>query len=460
MLSLPVSLTITALAPQIASGSVSAATLVAQCLARIAADDRQGASLHAIISLNPGAIVEAAALDREREATGVRGPLHGIPVVIKDNIDLYGQPTTSGCQALAEAMPRADAAQVRRLRKAGAVIIAKTNMAELSFEIRSRSSVAGDVRNPFNTAVTAGGSSGGTAAAVTAGFAYAGLGTDTGGSIRIPAAYCGLVGFRPSWGAADMTGIAPLAPSADTVGPIARSVADAALMYAAMTRPRDDATALSRPWRIGVLRQLFGRGSEIDAAGRSALDRLQADRFDIVDPVTLPGELLPNSTVDIVDYEFTEAFNLYLTTNFTGGAPASTADLYASGLFLSEYGTTLRRRSSSLQDRQPYTSLLKRRAALRQAVLDLLRVQRLDALFYPLSAVVPATLDNPAGGLAPELAAWTGLPAVALPMGHASNRIPIGFELLGSADWRLLDLAADVEAVIEWRRDATALLAT
>ncbi len=389
-------------------------------------------------------------------ARGVRGPLHGIPVIIKDNIDLYGLPTTSGCRALADAMPHADAAQVRRLRKAGAVIIAKANMAELSFEIRSRSSVAGDVRNPFNTAVTAGGSSGGTAAAVAANFAYAGLGTDTGGSVRIPAAYCGLVGFRPSWGVADMTGIAPLAPSADTVGPIARSVADAALLFAVMTRPRGETPAPSRQWRIGVMRQLSGPCGEIDAVGRSALDRLQTAGFDIVDPVALPSELLPNSTVDIVDYEFTDAFDRYLTTNFISGAPASTADLYASGLFLPDYEAPLRRRSSSPQDRQPHTSLLKHRATLREAVADLLRVQRLDALFYPLSAVVPTTLDNPAGGLAPELAAWTGLPAVALPMGQASNRIPIGFELLGSADWPLLDLAGDVEAAIGWRMDATA----
>ena len=444
--------TITALAPQIAGSSISAAALVEQCFASIAADDRQGASLHAIISLNPDAVVQAHALDLLREATGVRGPLHGIPLVIKDNIDLYGLPTTSGCEALGEAMPRVDALQVERLRNAGAVIVGKTNMAELSFEIRSRSSVAGDVCNPFNTTVTAGGSSGGTAAAIAAGFACAGLGTDTGGSIRIPAAYCGLVGFRPSWGIADMTGIAPLAPSADTVGPIARSVADAALLFAVMTGSRDVSPAgRIRPRRIGVLRQLFGACPEIGAAGRLALELLGSAGFDIVDPVVLPEQLLPDSSVDLVDYEFTAAFDAYLATNFTDGAPASVAELYASGRFLSDYDATLRRRSFPPADLRPHARLQARRARLRRAIDDILHAQRLDALFYPTSAVVPAGLGNPAGGLAPELAAWTGLPALTLPVGQASNRVPIGYELLGNDDWLLLDLAAEVEAVIGCR---------
>lgn len=439
--------TITALAPQIARGSVTASALVEQCLERISENDREGVGLHAVIRLNPDALAAAKALDRERRDTGVRGPLHGIPIVVKDNIDLFGLPTTSGCRALAGALPRADAAQVGRLRAAGAVIVAKTNMAELSFEIRSRSSVSGDVRNPFNTAVTSGGSSGGTAAAVAAGFACAGLGTDTGGSIRIPAAYCGLVGFRPSWGAADMTGIAPLAPSADTVGPIARSAADAALMYAVMTRPRDPMVT-TRPRRIGVLRQYFGKDEEISAAGASALQLLISAGFDVIDPMLLPKDLLPDSTVDVVDHEFTEAFDAYLTTNFVSGAPTSVAALYASGLFLPEYNATLHRRSFAPTNRQPHTILLTRRAKLRRAVDDLMRFHRLDALFYPTSAIVPVTLANPAGGLAPELAAWTGLPAITLPISQAANGIPIGFDFLGSADWPLLDIAVKVEAAI------------
>ena len=438
--------TITTLAPAIADGSVSATSLVEQCLARIAADDRQGAALHAIIRLNPGAMTEAAALDAEREVSGVRGPLHGIPLVIKDNIDLLGLPTTSGCLGLSDAMPLADAAQVRRLRAAGAIIIAKANMAELSFEIRSRSSVAGDVRNPFDGNVTSGGSSGGTAAAIAAGFALAGLGTDTGGSIRIPAAFCGLVGFRPSWGVADMDGIAPLAPSADTVGPLARSVADAALLFAVMTSPGAAPAATGTRRRIGVLRQFFGADPQIIAAGESLLQRLTAAGFDIIDPVSLPEEILPNSTVDVVDHEFAEAFDAYLAGNFGSGAPASVAALHASGRFLEDYDATLRRRATLPTDRQPHRLLLERRAALRQAVEALLADHDLGALFYPTSAVVPTTLANPASGLAPELSAWTGLPALTLPVGVATSGLPIGFELLGSADWPLLATAAVVEA--------------
>lgn len=441
--------TITTLAPHVAGGLVTASALVERCLDRIGEDDREGAGLHALIRLNPDARSAAEALDREQHVSGVRGPLHGIPIVIKDNIDLRGLPTTSGCYALSAAMPRIDAAQVGRLRDAGAVIIAKTNMAELSFEIRSRSSVAGDVRNPFNTAVTSGGSSGGTAAAIAAGFAYAGLGTDTGGSIRIPAAFCGLVGYRPSWGTVDMAGIAPLAPSADVVGPITRSVADAALIYAVMTaRPCAIMTPASRPRRIGVLRRYFGADDEIAAAGASALRLLCNAGFEIIDPVVLPEELLPDSTVDVVDYEFAEAFDAYLGSNFVDGAPTSVAALYASGRFLPDYDATLHRRSIAPANRQPHKLLIARRATLRQAVDDLLHLYRLDALFYPTSAIVPLTLANPASGLAPELAAWTGLPAVTLPTAHAANGIPIGFELLGRADWPLLDVAAEIEAAI------------
>ena len=190
--------------------------LVVAYLDAVAADDRAPRPLNAIRRINPLAVEDAGAADRRPFDS--RKPLHGIPLVLKDNIDMAGMPTSSGARAMAAAMPWRDAGVVRRLRDAGAILLAKTNLSEFSFEIRSRSSLAGDVLNPFDRDVTAGGSSGGAAAAVAAGFAVAAVGTDTGGSIRTPAAFNGLVGLRPTHGLVDSSGVAPLAPSTDTLG--------------------------------------------------------------------------------------------------------------------------------------------------------------------------------------------------------------------------------------------------
>ncbi|KAH2875709.1 hypothetical protein KXV75_000469, partial [Aspergillus fumigatus] len=174
---------------------------LAACLARIEVEDNRW---HAMLSLNPTAEAEATRSDLEASLHGKSGLLHGFILAVKDNIDIAGMATTSGCRALANAMPFDDAPVVQRLRKAGALVIGKTNLSEFSFEIRSRSSLGGDVLCPFAPHATAGGSSGGSAVAVACGFADGALGTDTGGSIRIPAACNGLVGFRPAHGALPM----------------------------------------------------------------------------------------------------------------------------------------------------------------------------------------------------------------------------------------------------------------
>lgn len=453
--------TIAEVARDVADGLVSSASLVADATARIAAHDRQGASLGAVITMNPQAMDDAEALDRERLRSGVRGPLHGVPIVIKDNIDVLGLPTTSGCIALAKAMPRCDAVQTARLRKAGAIILAKTNMSEFSFEIRSRSSIAGDVRNPFDTAVSAGGSSGGVAAAIAAGFAYGGLGTDTGGSIRTPASYNGLIGLRPTFGLLDLGGVAPLAPSADTIGPLGRSVADVAIMMAAMTglnyAPPATSIDAIRGRRIGILRQAFGASDEIAKACEDALERLASAGLAIVDPVILPEAVLPTCPTDLVDYEFPNAFDAYLRSGFEGGIPSSLEEIVASGAHLVDYHDVLRRRLRVPLDRAPYERLLAWRDALADAVKSLMARHRLDALVYPTSAVVPTSLDNPRGGWAPEIAAYIGAPALTLPAGFSSGGIPIGIELLGHRqdDAGLMAIAAAVEAVLHFNHSPT-----
>ena len=434
-------MTIAVLAPRLARGAVSANDLLDACLSAITARD---GALHAILALNPAARRDAAAADRARAAGRMLRPLHGIPIVLKDNIDLAGMPTTSGCIGLRRAMPLRDAGIVTRLRAAGAIVVGKTNLSELSFEIRSRSSLGGDVLHPLDLRVTPGGSSGGTAVAVHAGFALAGLGTDTGGSIRIPAAYTGLLGFRPAQGALPMRGIAPLAPSTDTVGPIARSVDDIEILLRAM------GLRLGKPaagaFRVAVLRQAFGSDPEIAAAVVRVVAQLDRRGIEILDPVVLPDDLLPTGGEHIVDAEFADAFDAYLTANFSpGSAPASIAALLQSGAHLPEYAETLHARLG--RKGGSTAAILAGHARLRIAMAELMERERLDAMLFPTSQVVPTSLDNPQGGWAPELAARSGWPALSVPSGYSISGLPVGIELTGPAgkEATLLALARLIE---------------
>ena len=221
-------------------GRVTSRGLVESYLARIRAYDQAGPRLNAVVILNPAAVDEADALDRERAATGPRGPLHGIPVLVKDNFDAVGLPTSGGALGLATLQPVADAYQVKRLRDAGAVILGKTTMHELAAGITTISSLTDQTRNPYDPTRVPGGSSGGTGAAVGASFAAAGMGSDTCGSIRIPAANQNLVGLRGTQGLSSRTGVMPLSSTQDIAGPLARTVTDLAIMLDATvgrTRP-------------------------------------------------------------------------------------------------------------------------------------------------------------------------------------------------------------------------------
>lgn len=454
--------TIDELAPRLADGSLAAVGLLAERLDQIQAHDRQGVSLAAVLQLNPGAEAEACALDRERGRSGVRGPFHGIPVVLKDNIDMAGLPTTSGNPAMATAVALRDAEQTRRLRQAGAVVIAKTNLSEFSFDIISRSSLGGDVRNPFNPQVTAGGSSGGTAAAVAAGFAVMGVGTDTGGSIRVPAAFNGLVGLRPSWGLISLQGVTPLAPTTDTIGPIARCVNDIAHALAVMadgelnwrSRPAPRRRTLAGA-RIGVLRQVFGDDDAIQGAMAAAMAVMEDAGATMVNGQFIPDDLRPDRWANVVDWEFASAFDAYLTSSFAaGGAPASLVNICSTGAYLPEHREDLLRRAAVTSlDAPAYIEILDYHRHLRAALAAAMDEQRLAAFIYPTSAVTPKSLDKPRGGWAPELAACTGWPALTLPVGQASNGVPIGMEFLGRAfeEGLLIDLAGDLERKIQLR---------
>src|SRR2546427_6575185 len=290
--------------------TVTSRQLVESYLARIAAYDKQGPALNAIVALNPQALATADALDAERRAGRVRGPLHGIPVVVKDNYETVEMPTTAGSIALASFHPRADAFQVRRLKDAGAVIIGKTNMHELAAGITTISSSGGQTRNPYDLGRNPGGSSGGTGAAIAATFAAAGMGSDTCGSIRIPAAHNNLTGLRGTRGLSSRSGIVPLSTTQDIGGPLARTITDLAIMLDATVGadPADaetqigegrvpksfrDALSAEAPKgkRIGVLQSLFGAApedQEVTVVVNKALDRMKQAGAEVL-PVVVPG---------------------------------------------------------------------------------------------------------------------------------------------------------------------------
>jgi amidase len=275
--------TILELQSAMASGKVTARELVEIYLARIAAYDKQGPALNAMVALNPQALAVAAALDSERKEGRVRGPLHGIPVVVKDNYETIEMPTTAGSIALAPFHPRADAFQVQRLKDAGAVIIGKTNMHELAAGITTISSSGGQSKNPYDLHRNPGGSSGGTGAAIAANFAVAGMGSDTCGSIRIPAGNNNLVGLRGSQGLSSRTGIVPLSRTQDIGGPIARTITDLAIMLDATVGP-DPADESARLGEGRVTAIWIHRGEEQKPG--AAVQRLFGGT-DSVSPITV-----------------------------------------------------------------------------------------------------------------------------------------------------------------------------
>ena len=308
-------------------GTLSARALVERYLARIEAYDQAGPKLNAIILVNPKALADAEALDAEYKRTGKLRPLHGIPVLLKDNVDTQGLQTTAGSTSLKGHVPARDAVIAGKLRDAGAIVIAKTNLHEFAVWGETVSSLGGQTLNPYDTTRTPGGSSGGTGAGVAANFGTVGIGTDTINSIRSPASANSLVGIRPTLGLVSRTGIVPYSFTQDTAGPITRNVADAARVLDAIAGydPQDAATAagvgrqpasytahldrngLNRT-RIGVLRSFFGSGPEhreTNAAAERAIEAMKSRGATVVtldDPIDV-NELVSKTSVHLHDLE-------------------------------------------------------------------------------------------------------------------------------------------------------------
>jgi amidase len=457
------------------SGKVTSRGLVEAYLARIAAYDQAGPRLNAIVTINPRAREDGTELDRERTAKGPRGPLHGIPILIKDNYDTMDMPTSGGSLALATFRPGADAFQVKRLRDAGAVILGKTTMHELAAGITTISSLTDQTRNPYDLMRVPGGSSGGTGAAVGASFAAAGMGSDTCGSIRIPAANQNLVGLRGTHGLSSRSGVIPLSATQDIAGPLARSVTDLAIMLDATVGPdpndpvtADAAAHIPKSYRealkadglkdarIGVLRSLFGdapEDAEVSGIVRKALDAMKAQGATVVD-VTVPGmdDLLRESSVIGDEFKFDLADFLAKEPN----APVkSLGEIIERGLHHAQLDQTFRTRNApEKKDTEHYRQALIKRRALRAAVLATMEEQRLDALAYPTLRRKPTLIGEAQIGTTCQLSATTGLPAISIPAGFTPDGLPTAVELLGGvfAEADLLKYAYAWEQTAKPRR--------
>jgi Asp-tRNA(Asn)/Glu-tRNA(Gln) amidotransferase A subunit family amidase len=467
--------TISTLQEAMQSGTVTSRSLVEAYLARIQAYDGQGPKLNAIITTNPNAVKDAEALDRERAQKGPRGPLHGIPVIVKDNYNTTDMTTTAGSIALAGFTPGSDAFQVRKLREAGVVIIAKSNMHELASGIITISSLGGQTRNPYDPARNPGGSSGGTGAAIAASFAAVGMGSDTCGSIRIPSSNNNLVGLRPTKGLSSIDGIIPLSVTQDVAGPLARTVTDLAITLDAttgedtadpgtklvpgQTRPRfttmlkNDALSGAQ---LGLLKPLFGDAPEDQEVTRiinAAVDAMKNHGASAIE-VPMPELTDLQRNISVIDLEFKEDFENYLK-RFPGVPVRSLQELLDQGLLHNAIETTMRRKLASKgRESEEYRTAISKRSALQQAILKIMKDQKLDALVYPTLRRKPAMIGEPQNGSTCTLSAATGFPAISVPAGFTDDGLPVGIELLGGPfdDGKLVSLAYAFEQSTPHRR--------
>jgi amidase len=443
----------------VAAGALTYERLVGLYLRRIEAYDKQGPALHAVIAINPRAAEIARALDEERRARGPRGPLHGIPIAIKDNIDVVDLPSAGGSAAFGGTYPARDATVIAKLRDAGAIIFLKTNMDELALASRGLSSLGGQILNPYNLAHNPGGSSGGTAVAVTAAFATVGVATETGFSIRSPASNSAIVGIAPTRGLISRAGVIPISFTQDRVGVHAKSVADAAVLLAHLrgfdaddlatvaSLGQVDARAFDGPpvdrldgIRVGVLRELFRTGSEFDAANAiigTQIALLGARGAIVVDDLRTGLDLLslmPQLRVN--SFELRTAFDSYLVRRGPASPVKSLAALIASGNYLKGGTQELRYQETMkvgrLDDDQQYLSRLANQQRVRASLVDLMEGHRLTALVYPVKSL-PAPLigssdDGPRDN---SISSASGLPAVVVPAGMSAEGLPLAIEFLG-----------------------------
>ena len=476
------------LAAGMAQGKYTAHGLAEKYLARIEEIDRQGPQLKSVLEMNPDALAIAAGLDQERKQGRVRGPLHGIPVLIKDNLDTADHmQTTAGSLALLGSPTPKDSFVAQKLREAGAVILGKTNLSEWA-NIRSTHSTSGWsargglTRNPYALDRNPCGSSSGSGAAVAASLCSVAVGTETDGSIVCPSSANGIVGIKPTLGLVSRAGVIPIAHSQDTPGPMARTVREAAMLLTALAGvdPRDGATTASRRKaadytqfldpnglrgaRIGVARKYFGFSDLVDEVMARAIEAMKRAGAQIVDPADLPSHgKFDDSELTVLLYELKADLNAYLAAR--GATPRSLQDLIAFNDQNREkempyFGQDLFLKAeakSNLASKEYTDALANNQRLSRKEGIDAVMDQyQLDAIVAPTGS--PAWLsdlangDHAAGGSS-NAAAVAGYPDVTVPAGFVFG-LPIGISFFGRA-WSeptLLKIACGFEQTTQMRK--------
>jgi len=484
-------MTVVQLQAMMTKGTLSSRTLTSAYLARIAAIDAAGPSLHSVIEKNPDALAIADRMDAERKAGKVRGPLHGIPVLIKDNIDSADKMvTTAGSLALVGASAPRDAHIVERLRAAGAVLLGKTNLSEWANFRSTRSSSGwsgrgGQTRNPYVLDRNPCGSSSGTGSAIAANLAAVGVGTETDGSIICPSSINGLVGIKPTVGLVSRSGIIPISASQDTAGPMTRTVADAAALLSVLADvdERDAATAASKGKRapdytkfldanalkgarIGVARNMAGFHPMVDATFETAIAALKKAGAVIVDPADVPtvGKY-DEAENEVLLYEFKDGINAYLKSRGSTTTMATLEDLIAFNKTHADkempwFGQEQFERAQAkgpLTDEKYRDALAKCRTLSRAEGVDaVIAKHQLDAIIAPSNGPTWPTDylngDHFTGGNT-SVAAVAGYPSITVPMGFAAE-VPLGLSFIGGAwtEGKLISLAYAFEQATKARR--------
>ena len=478
-------------------GTLTCRALVEGYLRRIDAYDKRGPAINSLVLINPAALDEASALDRQRVANGISRPLHCIPLIVKDNFETVGLQSAGGSLALKGFVSTRDAFQVKRLKDAGAIVLAKSNMAEWAFTpYETVSSIlAGYTKNPYALDRVTAGSSGGTAAAVAANLGAVGLGSDTGNSIRGPSSHQALVGIRSTMGLTSRSGVIPLSSLADVAGPMTRTVADAVLMLQVIAgadpadrvttddptlapfRPADRPTSLPdytsalkrdglKGGRIGVLRQAYERDStdpEIVNVFMAALDAMRKAGAVIVDPAAVPLEGIRRAAGVANCAGFKYDINRYLASHGDRVPVKSLQDIIKS----QQFHPTVQRRLEQAQqgaENGPGTPACdaeaEYRRQVRKAVMETMDAMQLSAFVYPTWSNPPrliGDLNTPHGDNSQFFSPTTGFPAIQVPMGYTRDgKLPAGVTFFGRAwdEMTLIALAYSYEQHTKHRRPA------
>lgn len=429
-------MTIPELQQAMASGELSAVGLTSFFLNRILQLDRSGPTLNSIVTVNPEAVETARRLDEERAERGPRSLLHGIPLVIKDNFDTGDMPTTASSRQLAEHRPDSDSELVRRLRQAGAIILAKTNLSEFACHGWTDGSLIGQTKNPYDLTRTPGGSSGGTAVAVAAHLAVAGLGTDTANSVRSPASATNLAGLRPTTGLLSSDGIIPVSKTQDSAGPLARSVTDIAVLMDVLTdQPAGSYQAALNSdglsgKRLGLLNYNLGDDETVRPLMEQAIRQMQDAGVTII-PLDIP-ELEADRVsreCDVQIYEFADQFNAYLARQSRPPVRDFKALVESDQLYPPIRSFMERCAVTKPGDEADYQQKLANIARNKQLILAAMEQHQLDALVYPHQKILVELIGRHSqAGRNGIVASTLGFPALTVPAGfsEASPTAPIG----------------------------------